>query len=67
MNINDLYQNKTNFYRKLDAVCEHIHEFKRDQDLLMAKDLPYEKPDLHTIDPPKRRSSSPILQIQNFK
>lgn len=36
-NINQIYENKTPFYRKLDAVCNTIHEFKFNQDLLMSK------------------------------
>jgi len=36
MSSSDFYQNKTSFYRKLNAVCEYIHEFKHDQDMLLG-------------------------------
>ena len=37
VHLNQLYENKTNFYRKLDAVCDSIHEFKSMQDNLMNR------------------------------
>lgn len=51
MSSSDFYQNKTSFYRKLNAVCEYIHEFKHDQDMLLGSQH-YIKSELVTVDQP---------------
>jgi hypothetical protein len=60
VHLSQMYEDKTNFYRKLDAICDSIHDFKSMQDTLMnrnkGEDLyTYEKPDFNdftrTINP----------------
>lgn len=51
VHLNQLYENKTNFYRKLDAVCDTIHEFKSMQDGLVQRGSEtvefYDRPDFN--------------------
>jgi len=49
VDLNELYEEKTSYYRKLDELCETIHEFKQLQDIMFNKNrsdaVIYEKPE----------------------
>ena len=37
VDLNEMYENKTDFYQKLNGFCYKIHDFQRSQDLMYQK------------------------------
>ena len=52
VDLNEVYEEKTAFYRKLDNLCVNIHDFKQQQESLFNPKNPqkhYSKPDMMNL------------------
>ena len=53
VDLNEVYEDKTPFYRKLDNLCLNIHDFKQQQESLYNPNQPerhYTKPDMMNLE-----------------